>query len=77
MNQQEILNYIKSLSNEEQGLYSKTEITKKERGRLHEIDEELKQYWDLLRQRRALRRAGKNPEKAKLRKKNVVKSYEQ
>jgi len=73
----EILNYIKNLSNEEQDLYSKTEITKKERDRLHKIDEELKQYWDLLRQRRALRRAGRNPEKAKLRKKNVVKSYEQ
>ncbi|HVO75007.1 MAG TPA: DUF2630 family protein [Ignavibacteriaceae bacterium] len=74
---QEILNYIKSLSDEEQDLYSKTEITDEEKDRLHKIDEELTQYWDLQRQRRALRRAGRDPDKAKLRKKNIVKRYEQ
>jgi hypothetical protein len=33
--------------------------------------------WDLLRQRRALREAGRDPEAAQLRDPNVVEGYEQ
>jgi len=38
---------------------------------------ELDQYWDLLRQRRALREFGNDPEKAKVRAAKIVENYEQ
>ena len=45
--------------------------------RLAVLKVELDQCWDLLRQRRALREFGKDPEKAKVRAANVVENYEQ
>jgi hypothetical protein len=38
---------------------------------------ELDQYWDLLRQRRALRDAGKNPNHAEMRSSDIVENYEE
>jgi len=38
---------------------------------------ELDQCWDLLRQRRALREFGRDPEQAKVRPPKVVENYEQ
>jgi hypothetical protein len=37
----------------------------------------LDQYWDLLRQRRARRDAGQDPDVAHMRSENIVENYEQ
>jgi uncharacterized protein YjaG (DUF416 family) len=78
MGDRKILNRIEDLISEEQQLFAKGEqISDDERKRLKDIEIELDQYWDLLRQRRALRDAGKDPCDAKLRSKNTVENYEQ
>lgn len=43
--------------------------------RLEEIRVELDRFWDLLRQRRALRRAGDDPDKATERSADIVEKY--
>jgi hypothetical protein len=48
-----------------------------ERQRLDELKVSLDQCWDLLRQRRALREAGRDPEAADVRRPDVVERYEQ
>jgi len=48
-----------------------------ERRRLQDVKVSLDQCWDLLRQRRALREAGRNPEGADVRRAEVVERYEQ
>ncbi len=45
--------------------------------RLALIEETLDQCWDLLRQRRALREFGRDPEKAEVRDVDTVERYEQ
>ena len=45
--------------------------------RLHDLEESLDQCWDLLRQRRALRDAGGDPDAAEVRDANVVEHYRQ
>lgn len=77
MNQKEILNYIKNLTDEEQKLYAKGNLSDEELKRKEAVEKEIDQYFDLLRQRRALRNAGKDPEEAKLRKIKTVEQYEQ
>jgi hypothetical protein len=78
MSDRKILNHIEDLISEEQQFFAKGEqISDDERSRLKKIEDELDQYWDLLRQRRALRDAGKDPGDAQLRGKNTVKNYEQ
>ena len=44
---------------------------------LHELDVQIDQMWDLLRQRRALRRAGADPAGATLRPPGTVEGYQQ
>ena len=48
-----------------------------DRKRLQDVKVSLDQCWDLLRQRRALREAGRNPEGADVRRAEVVERYEQ
>jgi Protein of unknown function (DUF2630) len=48
-----------------------------ERQRLQELKVSLDQCWDLLRQRRARRDAGQNPEGAELRPPDIVERYQQ
>lgn len=48
-----------------------------ERRRLQEVQVSLDQCWDLLRQRRALRDVGRNPDSAEVRRPEVVEHYEQ
>ena len=48
-----------------------------DRHRLQELRISLDQCWDLLRQRRALREAGRDPDAAGLRRPEVVERYEQ
>ena len=49
----------------------------KNAGRLAKIKVELDQCWDLLRQRRALREFGRDPDEAKVRPAKIVENYEQ
>jgi hypothetical protein len=48
-----------------------------DRQRLQDVKVSLDQCWDLLRQRRALRDAGRDPERADVRRAEVVEHYEQ
>jgi hypothetical protein len=48
-----------------------------ERKRLQQVQVSLDQCWDLLRQRRALRDAGRDPGTAEVRRAEVVERYEQ
>lgn len=45
--------------------------------RLHSVEVALDQCWDLLRQRRARRASGRDPDEAQVRPEAVVESYEQ
>ncbi len=74
---QPVLGHIDSLVKEEERLYAKGELTDDDRDRLAKIKVELDQCWDLLRQRRALREFGRDPDQAKVRPPKVVENYEQ
>jgi hypothetical protein len=72
-----VLNHIDRLVKEEEGLYGRSELTNDDRERLGQLKVELDQCWDLLRQRRALREFGDDPDKAKVRPARIVENYEQ
>ena len=52
-----------------------TDVVGEDAGRLAAIKVELDQLWDLLRQRRALRDAGRNPDDAQMRDAGTVERY--
>ncbi len=52
-------------------------LSKDERTRLHELEVQLDQLWDLLRQRRARRAAGLDPDDAETRDESTVEGYRQ
>ena len=52
-------------------------LTDGDRARLQEIEVALDQCWDLLRQRRARRDAGQDPESASIRPERTVEGYQQ
>ena len=72
-----VLGHIDGLVKEEERLYAKGELADPDRDRLAKIKVELDQCWDLLRQRRALREFGRDPDHAKVRPPKVVENYEQ
>jgi hypothetical protein len=72
-----VLNHIDQLVKEEERLYGKGQVSAGDKKRLAELKVELDQYWDLLRQRRALQEFGENPDKAKKRPAKIVENYEQ
>jgi hypothetical protein len=72
-----ILKRIEKLVSEEQTLYGKQGIQDTEQVRLEKLQVELDQCWDLLRQRRALREFGKDPDRAHVRPPSIVEKYEQ
>jgi hypothetical protein len=76
-NDESVLSHIDRLVKEEEQLYAKTEISSEDRARLADLKVHLDQCWDLLRQRRALREFGKNPDEAKVRPAKIVENYEQ
>jgi hypothetical protein len=71
-----VLDHIRELVAEEQRLYGHSAPTDAERERLQKIKIELDQYWDLLRQRRALEEFGRDPGEAHLRPAGIVEKYE-
>ena len=77
---QPVLNHIQELVKEEHRLYEqgeRTPLTEIDRQKLAKVEVELDQCWDLLRQRRALREAGLDPDMAEVRPAQVVEKYEQ
>lgn len=72
-----VLDHINALVQEEERLYQQGDISGENQERLGAIKVQLDQCWDLLRQRRALREFGDDPEKAKVRSAKIVENYEQ
>jgi hypothetical protein len=71
---------IEKLVAEEHELWqreSSGDVSDGDRARMKQIGVSLDQCWDLLRQRRALREAGLDPEVAEVRRTDVVENYEQ
>ena len=77
MKDREVLDKIKDLLEKEHSLYSKDGLSAGERKKVEKIQVDLDRYWDLLRQRRALKEYGNNPDKAGLRGSDTVENYEQ
>lgn len=65
------------LRNREQSDASHPDALEADQDRLQEVQIELDRCWDLLRQRRALRDAGADPDEAHVRDANTVERYEQ
>jgi len=74
---QSVLSHIDRLVKEEEQLYAQEKLSVDDRARLDTLKVQLDQCWDLLRQRRALREFGDDPDKAKARPSNIVENYEQ
>ena len=72
-----ILKTIKQLVDEEHALHSGKDLDGDASARLEELRVELDQCWDLLRQRRARREFGQDPNDAKVRPPEIVENYEQ
>jgi hypothetical protein len=80
MDDPEIHGTIEQLVAEEHELWSREaagEADEGDRRRLSELQLSLDQCWDLLRQRRALRESGLDPDAAGVRRPEVVEGYEQ
>jgi uncharacterized protein DUF2630 len=79
MDDEQVLNRIDELVREEEDLLHRHEgdgLGKDEETRLAEIRVKLDQAWDFLRQRRALRQYGEDPDEASIRDPDTVESYE-
>ena len=70
-----VLEHIEHLVAEEKKLYAQGVMSDAERERLGRINVELDRCWDLLRQRRALREYGRNPDEADVRPASTVENY--
>ena len=68
--------HVEALVAEEHELWNRGDRDEAGQKRLQDLKVELDQCWDLLRQRRALVDAGRNPDEAKVRPANVVENYE-
>jgi len=81
MNDKDIMARITDLIDDEhqlRGQLTRGELTsEQERGRLRSTEEALDQCWDLLRQRRAKREFGDNPDGAEVRPATEVEHYQQ
>ena len=67
--------HIEALVAEEHRLFDHGELSDEQKKRLVEVQTELDRYWDLLRQRRALREFGRDPSEASERDADTVKKY--
>ena len=74
---QPALAHIQRLTEEEHRLYERSALDDADKARLRKLEVELDQCWDLLRQRRARREFGDDPNRAEVRPASVVQKYEQ
>jgi len=72
---QSVLTHIQRLVTEEHRLFEQGQLDPDKSKRLADVQVELDQCWDLLRQRRALRETGGNPAQAHVRPPEVIKKY--
>lgn len=80
MDDSEVHGTIEQLVAEEHELWEREaagNANERDQQRLRDLKVSLDQCWDLLRQRRALREAGREPDAADLRRPEVVEGYEQ
>lgn len=81
MDDRDVLNRIHELVAEEHRLYEHSKaglgLSEDDQKRLHAVEVALDQCWDLLRQRRARREFGSDPEEATARDESTVKGYRQ
>jgi Protein of unknown function (DUF2630) len=80
MDEEQIHGTIEELVAEEHELWQREaagNVSEVDRLRLQELKVSLDQCWDLLRQRRALRDAGRDPDEAEARRPEVVERYQQ
>ncbi len=80
MDDHEIITRIGGLADEEkrlEELHVGEGISAEDEARLKAIEVTLDQLWDLLRQRRALRDAGRSPDEAGIRSEGTVEGYRQ
>jgi hypothetical protein len=70
-----VLAHIQRLVAEEHRLFEEGELEAAKSKRLKDVQVELDQCWDLLRQRRALRETGGDPSQAHARSPEVIKKY--
>ncbi len=75
MDDKTILQHISELIEEENRLRAATEAPEQHRARIEDLETQLDQCWDLLRQRRARREFGQNPDDAQVRDKDTVEKY--
>ncbi|RBY96201.1 DUF2630 domain-containing protein [Blastococcus sp. TF02-8] len=75
MDENDILTRIHALVDEEHKLRDSSEHTDDTRARMSKLEADLDQCWDLLRQRRAKRQYGEDPEEAEARPEPQVESY--
>jgi hypothetical protein len=75
MDEKDILSRISALVEEEHKLREGSDHTEEQRSRMDEIDAHLDQCWDLLRQRRAKRQYGEDPDEAEPRPEPQVEGY--
>jgi Protein of unknown function (DUF2630) len=77
----EVLSRIGALVDEEHGLLARSReidgLAAEDHDRLQAVEVELDQCWDLLRQRRARRAAGQDPDQAAVRGEVTVEHYSQ
>jgi len=76
MSDKTILEHITELVDEESRLRSSPADPDQNARRLRDVVEQLDQCWDLLRQRRALREFGRDPDDAAVRDAGTVEGYE-
>ncbi|MEP7055471.1 MAG: DUF2630 family protein [Actinomycetota bacterium] len=80
MDDKDVARRINELANEEHALersHAADGLSESERKRLAEVEVALDQCWDLLRQRRARRDSGADPDAAEIRTESVVEGYRQ
>ena len=75
MDEKDLLNRIHALVDEEHSLREGTEHTDDQRTRIQQLEVQLDQCWDLLRQRRAKRQYGEDPDEAQVRPASEVETY--
>ena len=76
MEDQSILDRITALVDEEHRLRQSAAAPEANADRLKNVEEQLDQCWDLLRQRRAKREFGQDPSSARVRDSGTVERYE-
>ena len=75
MDDKDIRSQIHALVEEEHALRNATGHTEEQRSRITQLEQDLDQLWDLLRQRDAKRQYGENPDEAKARPEPQVENY--